>query len=88
MKKARASRRQYTIRSVPVDVDRSLREQARRRNQSLNDVVLEALRRAAGVDGAERTYHDLDHLFGTLEPDPELDRILEEQRQIDPELWR
>jgi len=80
--------RQYTIRSVPAEVDQALRRQARARRLSLNAVVLEALRAAAGQGPEDRKHHDLDHLIGTMLPDPELDQALEDQRTIDPELWR
>jgi len=36
----------------------------------------------------EPRYHDLDHFIGTWEEDPEFDRALEDQRQIDEELWK
>ena len=79
--------RQYTIRNVPEEVDRALRKQAKANGKSLNDIALEALRRATGVDAPVR-HHDLDDLIGTWVEDPEFDRILEAQRQIDEELWR
>ena len=80
--------KQYTIRSIPADMDRSLREQARREGRSLNEVVLETLRRGFGLDGRRRVYDDLDDLFGAMKPDLGLEKRLEEQRQIDPRLWR
>lgn len=80
--------KQYTIRSIPGDVDRDLREQARREGRSLNEVVLDTLRRGVGLDGSRRVYDDLDDLFGAMKPDPDLEKRLEEQRRIDPALWR
>lgn len=80
--------KQYTIRSIPADVDRDLREQARREGRSLNEVVIENLRRGVGLDGNGRVYDDLDDLFGAMKPDPDLEQRLEEQRRIDPALWR
>ena len=79
--------RQYTIRNVPAEVDRALRKTAKANGKSLNETALEALRRAVGGDAPVR-YHDLDDLIGTWVEDPEFDRILEAQRQIDEELWR
>ena len=86
MKKARQC--QYTIRSVPAEVDRVLRRRARAAGKSLNSVVLEILSSQADHAPGPRLYHDLDHLAGTWVEDPEFDRIIEEQRQIDPELWQ
>jgi hypothetical protein len=54
----------------------------------LNEVALEALRRGVGLGAEPKMHHDLDHLIGTMGPDPELDAIFEEMRRIDPELWR
>ena len=79
---------QYTVRGVPGDVDDALREKARQEKRSLNEVLVEALRSGAGLGGQARVYTDLDHLIGTWVEDPEFDRALEEQRQIDPEKWQ
>ena len=79
---------QYTIRNVPESIDRTLREEARRRGKSLNEVALEVLRRGLGVDEAPPSYYDLDDLAGSWVADPEFDRALEEQDRIDPDLWR
>lgn len=87
MKASRSKTRQYTIRNVPPDVDRALRKQARSEGKSLNDVALEALRRAIDDPSAPK-YNDLTGIAGTWVEDPEFEKILEEQRRIDPELWR
>jgi hypothetical protein len=80
--------RQYTVRSVPADIDRALRRQARARHASLNEVLLDALRRAAGIVAEPRRNHGLDKFIGSMKPDPELDKALEDQRRIDPEMWQ
>lgn len=87
-KSSKPETRQYTIRSVPPEVDRALRERAKHEGRSLNDVALEALARGVGVPNGDGLYHDLDHLIGTWVEDPEFDAIIAEQRQVDPELWR
>ncbi len=86
MKKPRKT--QYTIRSVPDDLDRALRRQAKRLGRSLNAVLLDALRRAATRTEEKVIHTDLDQFFGSMQPDPEFDRALEEQRQVDPEMWK
>ena len=78
---------QYTIRNVPHSVDRVLRQRASERDMSLNDVLLEALKREAGVDQVA-LYHDLDFLAGSWVPDPEVDKLLAEQRTVDPKDWK
>ncbi|MCI0365500.1 MAG: hypothetical protein L0Y44_09420 [Phycisphaerales bacterium] len=80
--------RQYTLRAVPAEVDRALREQASRQRRSLNDVALEALARGAGVNGAKQKVRDLDYLIGTWVEDPGFDKAIAEQDQVEPEMWR
>ncbi len=79
---------QYTIRSVPKVVDRSLRRQAARLGKSLNEVTVSALARGAGVEAEARQHHDVDFLFGSWVEDPAVDRSLAEQRTVDEDLWR
>jgi hypothetical protein len=79
---------QYTIRGVPAAVDKALRAKSRRLNQSLNAVALEALAMASGSGEQGLTYHDLDHLAGTWQEDPEFERAIRAQDQIDPKLWK
>jgi len=79
---------QYTIRSVPAEVDRALRERARRDSISLNEAALDALHRGAGVVPAKKVYTDLDDLIGTWTNDSEFDRAIAEQDVVDPRMWR
>lgn len=78
---------QYTIRSVPDFVDKALRARAKKENKSLNQVALDVIQQAL-ISEKPRVYHDLDEFIGTWVEDPEFDKIMEEQRQIDEELWR
>lgn len=80
--------RQYTIRYVPPSVDRALRERAKAEKKSLNQAALEALSRGAGVTEERAVHHDLDHIMGTWEEDPEFDKALAAQDVIERELWR
>jgi hypothetical protein len=81
-------RHQLTIRRVPERVKKLLKELARREDKSLNQVSLEILERGLGLTGEEIVYHDLDDLAGTWVDDPELDKAIEEQHRVDPELWK
>jgi len=81
------SRIQYTVRGVPREVDRALRRKARQRGLSLNRLLVEELS-AAGGGLPGRRYRSLDGLGGRWREDPEFDRILAEQRHIDPGLWK
>lgn len=78
---------QYTLRNVPPEVDQALRKRAREEGKSLNEVTLDVLHRALNGDAPKR-HTDLDHLIGTWVEDPEFDKAMEDQRRIDPELWR
>jgi hypothetical protein len=82
-KKARSI--QYTIRGVPEDVDRALREKAIHRKASLNEVVVTEL--VAATTG-RRVHADFSDLVGRWSPDPEFDEIIAAQRQIDWAKWK
>ena len=79
---------QYTLRNVPKHVDRLLRQWAKREHKSLNDVLLAALSLAVGLAGEPPPQRDLTDVAGSWASDPDLERGLQEQRRIDPELWR
>ena len=87
MKRGAQKTKQYTIRNVPDAVDRALRKLARASGKSLNETTLEALSKAAGTDSSARLDEFRD-IIGSWVEDPEFDRALEAQRQIDEELWR
>ncbi|MEK7753314.1 MAG: hypothetical protein AAB654_15425 [Acidobacteriota bacterium] len=78
---------QYTIRGIPPDVDQALRRKAHRRKISLNQLLVEELVNATGAS-PKRSYRSLKPLAGRWKEDPEFDRILADQRQIDWSLWR
>jgi hypothetical protein len=79
---------QYTIRSVPTRIDRALRERSEREGKSLNEVALEALERGLDLDDEPVRHRDLSGIAGSWVRDREVDRLLDEQRTIDPDLWR
>ncbi len=79
---------QYTLRKVPREVDAALRRKAKRERRSLNDVALEALSRGARIEQKPTEYHDLDFAIGTWVEDAEFDKIIQEQDQVDPDMWK
>jgi len=85
---AHNSAMRYTLRKIPRDVDAALRQRARQEGKSLNQVALEALSRGLGIAQAPTKFHDLDFVIGTWVEDPEFDKAIEAQRQIDPEMWK
>ena len=82
--KQQAETIQYTIRGIPPEVDRVLRQKAARRKQSLNRVILEELTQAA-IGGNRRS--DFSDIVGRWTPDPAFDEILAAQRRIDWDRW-
>ena len=79
---------QYTLRNLPEHLDRAIRERARRENKSMNEVAVEALLRAFGMLGERPAQRDLSDVAGTWQADREMESVFEEQRRVDPELWR
>ena len=76
---------QYTLRGVPREVDRALRQKASQRKQSLNQVILDEL--AVAVIGRKQKA-DFSDLVGKWTPDPAFDEILAAGRRIDPDKWK
>lgn len=79
--------RQYTVRNVPASVDHALRKLAEARGVSLNEILLKALEREAGVVAEPRIYRDLDHLIGSWVDDPAFDAAMAEVERVDPKDW-
>ena len=79
---------QYTIRAVPDEIDRALRERARREAKSLNAAAIDALARGLDLDAAPARHTDLDHLVGTWQEDPEFDRVVAEFERVDDDSWK
>ncbi len=79
---------QYTIRSVSPQLDRHLRQLAKLKCKSLNQIVLDTLEQEAGNSNDTKLNHSLDGLAGTWVEDPEFDATIDAFEQIDPEKWQ
>lgn len=79
---------QYTIRGIPAPVDRALRDRSAREGKSLNEVAIEALERGLDIEAEPIQRRDLSAIAGTWIQDREVEKALDDQRKIDPELWR
>jgi hypothetical protein len=75
----------YTIRGIPLEVDRAVRVKAAQRKQSLNRVVLDELTRALIGNPIKADFSDL---VGKWAPDLEFDAVIASQRQIDADKWK
>jgi plasmid stability protein len=80
--------RQYTLRSVPADIDRALRCRAKADDKSLNTVAIEALSRGLELDAKPTEHSDLDALIGSWQEDPGFDQALTDFERVDEEAWK
>lgn len=78
---------QYTIRNVPESLDAALRQSARQKGKSLNEVAVEALARGAGLTESRTRRRDLTDIAASWRKDPEFDRARAAQDTIDEDLW-
>lgn len=79
--------KQYTVRNLPRQLDQALRKKTNETGQSLNEVVVETLKRGMGLTGESVRYDDLDPLIGSWKEDPAFEEVLKLQDQIDKSLW-
>lgn len=79
---------QYTLRNIPDEVDRALRARAHRERKSLNQLTLDLLAQAVGHGSEKLPKRDLSKIAGHWADDADTEQALEDQRKIDPELWR
>ena len=80
--------KQYTLRNIPQEVDRVLKQRALESGKSFNQVAIEAL--AEGAQVRNRARRNLSDIAGTLSA-KEAKAIgieIKHQHQIDPELWK
>lgn len=90
----KSSLRQLTIRGFEPEVEVHIRELARREQLSLNQAVMQLLRRGAGVADSKHREADcigtsLDHLAGTwsAKDEREFARAVAPLERVDPEFW-
>jgi hypothetical protein len=81
-----------TVRNLPPELARVIRQKAKRERTSLNRAVISLLEEATGLGKprTEEVHTDLDRFFGCVskEEAQELDQAIWEQRQIEPEMWK
>jgi len=81
--------RQLTLRQIPEEVDRELRQLASRNGTSLNQTVIVALQQGLGLAPPAKRRRDLSSLGNwTAEEVAEFDKNTQVFRQIDDELWQ
>lgn len=81
-----------TLRNLPPQLDRTIRQRAKKKGVSVNKVVISLLQDHLGESERRtvRRYHDLDELAGVWSrQEAEIfERSLAKQRAIDPEMWK
>ena len=80
-----------TLRNIPPSVEKAIRAKARQKKISVNRAVIELLEERVGAAQRKRVlHHDLDRFVGSWsrEKAKEFDDILQDMRQIDPEIWK
>jgi hypothetical protein len=82
-----------SIRGVDDQLAELLKQEAKSTKRSVNQVIIETLRKHAGLKKEKRftsQYHDLDQLFGSWSQE-EFEAIqgrIDSERRIDEELWK
>jgi hypothetical protein len=81
-----------TVRNLPPELARLIRQKAKKEKASLNRTVIGLLEQATGLvkPRTDEVQTDLDRFFGCMsraEAD-ELDEAIRVQRQIEPEMWK
>lgn len=79
---------QYTIRRIPLAVDRAVRHRARAEGKSLNAVAVKALADGLGLERQAVVRRDLGDIVGTWGKDVATERALAAQDRIDKPLWK
>ncbi|MDE2809150.1 MAG: antitoxin [Gemmatimonadota bacterium] len=82
-----------TLRGLDSQLVAKLKEVAEREGKSVNQTVLDALRKQFGLDKSRRfteVHHDLDHLFGRWDEDEfmQIQQKIDSEQLIDSELWQ
>ncbi len=82
-----------SIRGVDEQLAALLKQQAITAQKSVNQLILEMLKKHVGLDKEKKftqEYHDLNQIFGTWTED-EFQKIqgkIDAERQVDSELWK
>ncbi len=89
----------YTINNVPDEIDRAIRARAKAEHKSPEQTILDALARDLGMSTSLQSNRDLNEQNPPLPRDlsgiaglqlitEEMKAAFDEQRRIDPELWK
>src|SRR5437762_13122080 len=74
--------------NIPAELDAALQRRAQHEGNSVDQVALDALKAGMGIAAPMPKRRDLSDLAGSWVEDPEFDRVMQEQDQIDPDMWK
>lgn len=81
-----------TLRNLPHQLDRTIRQRAKKKGVSVNKAVIGLLQEHLGESERKtvRQYHDLDDLSGSWSKQEAeaFEQVLAKQRGIDMEMWK
>ena len=82
-----------TLRNLPPELARIIRQKAEAKGTSINKAVISLLEEGVGIRGKKKdrpVHHELDPLAGswTKEEGSAFEKALARQRAIDPDLWK
>jgi len=78
----------YTISNIPPELEAMIRAKAAAEHQSPEQAILDALARGMGLGEPSQKKRDLSGIAGARTIDDRTRAAFEEQRRIDPELWK
>ena len=81
-----------TVRGIDSKVALKLKETAKKKGKSVNQLLLEILKQHLGMQKEKKftaVKHDMDHLFGkwSTEEFEQIQSKIDSERKIDKELW-
>jgi plasmid stability protein len=77
---------QYTIRNIPDDLDKKLRQRSKKSGLSFNKTLLQALNNSVNNHNS-KTNSDIDWLYGSGGIGAEEQQAFSKQRGIDKKAW-
>jgi hypothetical protein len=78
----------YILENVSEELDRAIRARAAAEHKSPEQAILDELEKGFGIPTSLQKRRDLSGIAGARTIDDKARAAFEEQRQIDPDLWK
>lgn len=81
---------QLTLRNIPDDLERAIRDSSKKSGQSINKTVLDILRKGIGLPDEGNKHRDLSFVSGTWSQKEfeEFENNIKVCEQIDEDIWK